>query len=957
MNVKQSRMLFAVLGALTIFLGLPAQASTYVLSTFMGDASAQEKLWIYTSPDGVNFTQYSNTGYGGPTGVLRDPTIMKYSDGKYYIAFTTQSWTTASTFFAVASSPDLIHWTTVATVPSGVPNTHFTWAPEWYIEGTTYRLLVAIDDSGNGSNFKIYSYTAQNTSFTSWSGPTYTGLGNNHIDPFVVKIGDTYHALCAGSEPYMDLATAPSLFGPWTWIGTGNWAGWGTGYEGPAMVLMDDGTWRTYADQLGGHGIMTGTADANLDMSSFSGFSPIVQTPAGDVLRHGTVWRQPPLAAGTYTLVNRADGNCLDNLGSTVNGAGVAQETQSGSLNQRYVLSYAGGYATLMCVTGNEYLDSVGHGGNGSTVGQWQSSGNSNQQWTITDLGNGYYKVINRTNGLCLDTGGNTANGSIMQFWGSGSSFNQQWQFVVSLTPPTGLAAIANDSQVELSWSAAFNATSYNVKRATTSDGPFTTIANPTGTSYTDAGLTDGTTYYYVVSSINGAGESANSSEVFAKPLSAYQQYLVSNNLSTATADSAEPDGDGVPLLLKYATAMTPGTPSAAGPAAISSANNYLILQFNRTNPATVNYLVEASSDLVNWTTVASLASGATSWTGPAGVSESATNPIAVTVTDSVPFSPTTPRFLRLRVTTATDTTVSGTVPQGDVPITLASAATSASSLTLDNIPVARNAIQTVTTNTVTVVNAGTWATTAAPYAVRLLSGNASGATFTITAQTGNILTLATQGVDLTQIVAPGDTYEILPLETLGSLFGTSSVPFQTGTSASTADNIELWSGTGWLIYYPNGTNWRQAGSLVPQNNVLLPPGAGWLTLHRGTSPLTFYILGRVPEVPLRQFITPGGSTFLAGASPFNSPLASTGFATATGWLAGGSASVADNLELWSGSGWLTFYYNGTNWKQSGSLLNQNTYVVPANDPLFVVRLSSPSPTQSFVIQPLPYTP
>ena len=90
------------LGLASLMQARPARAAatTYVFATFHGDAAADEKLWIYTSSDGVNFSLFSNTGFGGPTGVLRDPSIMKYSDGKYYIGFTIQSWTTASTSFA-----------------------------------------------------------------------------------------------------------------------------------------------------------------------------------------------------------------------------------------------------------------------------------------------------------------------------------------------------------------------------------------------------------------------------------------------------------------------------------------------------------------------------------------------------------------------------------------------------------------------------------------------------------------------------------------------------------------------------------------------------------------------------------------------------------------------------------------------------------------------------------------
>ena len=84
---------------------------------------------------------------------------------------------------------------------------------------------------------------------------------------------------------------------------------------------------------------------------------------------------------------------------------------------------------------------------------------------------------------------------------------------------PTGVAAAPGNAQVVVTWNTSTGATSYHVKRSTTSGGPYTQVGAPTTTSYTDTGLTDGTAYYYVVSAVNSAGESANSSEVNATPV------------------------------------------------------------------------------------------------------------------------------------------------------------------------------------------------------------------------------------------------------------------------------------------------------------------------------------------------------------------------------------------------------------------------------------------------------
>jgi cellulose 1,4-beta-cellobiosidase len=85
---------------------------------------------------------------------------------------------------------------------------------------------------------------------------------------------------------------------------------------------------------------------------------------------------------------------------------------------------------------------------------------------------------------------------------------------------PTNLTATAGNQQVALGWSASSGATSYRVKRGTASGGPYTTIASPTATSHTDTGVTNGITYYYVVTAVNTGGESGNSNQATAAPAS-----------------------------------------------------------------------------------------------------------------------------------------------------------------------------------------------------------------------------------------------------------------------------------------------------------------------------------------------------------------------------------------------------------------------------------------------------
>ncbi len=86
---------------------------------------------------------------------------------------------------------------------------------------------------------------------------------------------------------------------------------------------------------------------------------------------------------------------------------------------------------------------------------------------------------------------------------------------------PVALLAAPGAYAVPLRWQPSFGATSYAIRRATSSGGTYSTIASGiAAASYTDTTVANGTTYYYVVTATNSAGTSANSPEDSATPLS-----------------------------------------------------------------------------------------------------------------------------------------------------------------------------------------------------------------------------------------------------------------------------------------------------------------------------------------------------------------------------------------------------------------------------------------------------
>ena len=87
---------------------------------------------------------------------------------------------------------------------------------------------------------------------------------------------------------------------------------------------------------------------------------------------------------------------------------------------------------------------------------------------------------------------------------------------------PTNLTATATNGQITLSWPATTNTTSYALKRGTgAGTESVTVVTGYAGTTYTNTGLANGVTYYYVVTATGASGTSGNSPEANATPQAA----------------------------------------------------------------------------------------------------------------------------------------------------------------------------------------------------------------------------------------------------------------------------------------------------------------------------------------------------------------------------------------------------------------------------------------------------
>ncbi|MFB5763365.1 hypothetical protein [Paenibacillus medicaginis] len=126
------------------------------------------------------------------------------------------------------------------------------------------------------------------------------------------------------------------------------------------------------------------------------------------------------------------------------------------------------------------------------------------------------YKPIANDTVQSLPTAVTNVSTVVLKTANSSNAYYNEFNVFATPTAAPAVPAIswvqAGDKTVDLFWGSTA-AKSYNIKRSTSKSGPYALLTSVGGTSYTDTSVVNGTTYYYVVSSINEAGESANSAE------------------------------------------------------------------------------------------------------------------------------------------------------------------------------------------------------------------------------------------------------------------------------------------------------------------------------------------------------------------------------------------------------------------------------------------------------------
>ncbi|MFN2507628.1 MAG: TIGR02597 family protein [Chthoniobacterales bacterium] len=317
-------------------------------------------------------------------------------------------------------------------------------------------------------------------------------------------------------------------------------------------------------------------------------------------------------------------------------------------------------------------------------------------------------------------------------------------------------------------------------------------------------------------------------------------------------------------------------------------------------------------------------------------------------------------------VTAASAAESSVTDPVGFTATTVAANTTKALSLPLDNLPDFRGQVSSRTATKINTNNAnfnvsyGPFGTN--PHNVRMLSGASQGRQFRIASNDSDTLTLQMGTLDLRTLIANGDRYEILTVETLGSLFGVANPDgLNTGNSAAAADNVILTEGTAQNTYFNNGSKWLKAGGgTTPQNNRAILPEQGFLFVRRGGN-LPFVLTGAVPITKLRTDLPANRTTLFANRFPVDYKLTPDGnfpginFQNAPNWNSAAQFANADFVQIRNGNVWDTYYHNGSVWLKKGAEnLGARNPIIKLGTSVSVTRRQG-NGKPAILVQTLPY--
>jgi len=138
-------------------------------------------------------------------------------------------------------------------------------------------------------------------------------------------------------------------------------------------------------------------------------------------------------------------------------------------------------------------------------------------------------------------------------------------------------------------------------------------------------------------------------------------------------------------------------------------------------------------------------------------------------------------------------------------------------------------------------------------------------------------------------------------------------------------DNIIVWNTIGWKTYFYYTNKWLTHGTRSDQKYTVIYPDEGLVLVRRDTDSLSLTLSGTVPGIDAIGYHPQGGENFLlSNPYPVAIGLQDLALEGASGsWTESDTAGSADQVLVWTGSSWSTFYKNtSSNWANVSDAVN-----------------------------------
>ena len=280
----------------------------------------------------------------------------------------------------------------------------------------------------------------------------------------------------------------------------------------------------------------------NIDMSSYSSNPLNVNGLEKKLYLNGTLLENLEVPEGIKAIRDHVFANCRDlksvKIPSAVTSIGKYAFYNCRSLTDIYYGGTADQWASLGCsVSDNQYV----HYECASSDGHWevysQDATCEDAGYTADRCGCGYERNKKNTDAAIGHNMGkwvSNGNGQERRDCSRCDHYETRAAAVTVKAPVIKASGVTATGKIKISWSKVTGAAKYEIYRATSKTGTYSSIGTATGTSYTDKSAAAGKTYYYKVKALDSKGKASAFSNIVSRTCDLAQPVVKAANVSSS---------------------------------------------------------------------------------------------------------------------------------------------------------------------------------------------------------------------------------------------------------------------------------------------------------------------------------------------------------------------------------------------------------------------------------------